>query len=113
MSVSENSNAIKFSIHLLLWLIKDTVWLWSFDHLALFMIVPTIGYTCYLLYLNIKDKKIFILYLANLFWLLGNSSWIVNDFVFENKYNIVSYLFFIIGIIIAFFHIIKLKNVGQ
>lgn len=113
MSVNENSKAIKFdSIHLLLWLIKDTVWVMGFKHIAIFMIFPTVGYTCFLLYKNYSDQNYFILYSAILCWLLGNSAWILNDFLFDNKYNKVSYLFFALGILITCYQIIKQKNVG-
>lgn len=113
MSVKDNSTEGKFDgIHLLLWLIKDTLWVMGFKYATLLMIIPTVSYTCYLLYKNRENRSFFILYIAILFWLLGNSAWIVNDFFLQNKYNTVCYVFFILGILTTFFHILKKKNVS-
>ena len=114
MSDKDNSLAVKFdSIHLLLWLVKDTLWVMGFKYATLFMILPTVGYTFYLLSKNYQDKNYFILYLAILCWLLGNSAWILNDFLFENKYNVICYALFLLGIAIILFHILKQRNVSK
>ena len=86
--------------HILLWLLKDTLWVMSFKYLAIAMIIPTVLYTLYILKLNYQQKFYFFNYLAILFWLLGNSFWILNDFLFNQKYVWVCYILFSIGIVI-------------
>ncbi|MFN0203897.1 MAG: hypothetical protein ACKVTZ_20420 [Bacteroidia bacterium] len=111
--MSKDTGAKFDGFHLLLWLIKDTLWVMGFKNATLFMVFPTLTYTFYLLYKNYQDKDFFILYLAILCWLLGNSAWIINDFWLQNQYDKVCYVFFFLGIAVSIFHILRQKYVSK
>ena len=95
--------------HILLWLLKDTLWVMSFKYLAIAMIVPTVLYTLYILKKHYQQRIYFFNYLAILFWLLGNSFWILNDFLLNEKYDWVCYILFSVGIVTLFLQLLAKK----
>lgn len=110
---AENINK-KQNLHIALWLLKDTCWVLSFKWLGLFMILPTLSVAVYLIYKTRHSKADFYHNLAICSWIIGNSTWMVGDFLFNDTFRPYATVFFILGLLfVAYYYLIlKPKNNG-
>lgn len=70
------------NLHILLWLLKDTCWMLQWRVYGTIMIVPTILVAVIILIKSWREKTdSFWLNLAILFWITGNSYWMLCEFL--------------------------------
>lgn len=68
------------TIHIPLWLLKDTCWMMEWRYLGITMIIPTVTIAIVILFLT-KHVFDFFVNLAVCFWIIGNSYWMLCEFV--------------------------------
>lgn len=95
----------KENLHVVFWLIKDFAWISGYKLLGVSLALPTILLAAYLTVITKKHRSSFYHNLAILFWILGNSIWMVGEFYFEDQKRIWALPFFFAGLgIIAYFY---------
>jgi Na+/citrate or Na+/malate symporter len=94
------------NIHILLWLLKDTCWMMHWKILGVTMIVPTVAVALIIAIHYYHEKKDeFWVNLAVLFWITGNSYWMLCEFF--NREDIKNYagIPFIMGMLaVAYYY---------
>lgn len=105
------SNAFFDRIHILFWLCKDSSWLLGFKFLGTILIIPTIGVSLAMVWLNRNDRLPFLIELAVLCWICANSIWMIDEF-YELGIKFISIYLFLsgIGIILYSYFDTKRKN---
>lgn len=67
------------NMHIPLWLIKDTCWMFQWELLGVAMIIPTLSMAIYIVFVTRKLNDVF-LNLAITFWIAANSYWMCAEF---------------------------------
>ncbi len=100
------------NIHIPLWLLKDTCWMLQWKTLGVAMIIPTVLVA---LIITIKSwrehEDEFWINLAVLFWISGNSYWMLCEFFYHEDIKNYAGIPFVIGLIsVAYFYKIRLLS---
>ena len=74
------------SLHILLWLIKDTCWMLELRWLGAIMMVPTLILAFYIIYKTIGTIEFYI-NTAVFFWISANSFWMMMEFFNNSVYK--------------------------
>ncbi|MEW6468809.1 MAG: hypothetical protein AB1458_07795 [Bacteroidota bacterium] len=67
------------NLHIPLWLVKDTCWMFEWKLLGVTMIVPTLLMAIYICFITKRMNDVF-LNLAITFWITANSYWMCAEF---------------------------------
>lgn len=95
------------SLHILLWLIKDSSWMLEFEWFSIIMIFPTLFVAIIIVYHSFKTKEVF-LNLSVFCWILANSIWMYNDFFNDGDYKFAAGVLFVIGILFILYYYYKI-----
>lgn len=69
------------NLHIPLWLLKDTCWMLQWRAFGITMIVPTVTVAAIIAIKSWREKNdAFWINLAVLFWIMGNSYWMICEF---------------------------------
>ena len=95
------------NIHIPLWLLKDTCWMLQWKSLGVFMIVPTVLVAIIIAVKTWKEKEDeFWINLAVLFWITGNSYWMLCEFYKHEELKNMAGIPFITGMVsVAYFYL--------
>ena len=74
------------SLHILLWLIKDTCWMLELKWLGAIMMVPTLILAFYIIYKTLGTIEFYI-NTAVFFWISANSFWMMMEFFNNSVYK--------------------------
>jgi len=74
------------SLHIVLWLIKDTCWMLELKWLGAIMMVPTLLLAAYIIYKTLGTNDAY-LNAAILFWIMANSFWMMMEFFNNNEHK--------------------------
>jgi hypothetical protein len=87
--------------HIFLWLIKDTCWALVWRPGGIFMIFPTLGVACYILWKSRRVRAELFHNLAVCLWISANSVWMISEFFeVDREYKRYAVGIFISGIIL-------------
>jgi hypothetical protein len=99
------------NIHIPLWLLKDTCWMMHWKVIGITMIIPTITVAIIITakcYREASDE--FWINLAVLFWISGNSYWMLSEFFNQEELKFYAGIPFAAGMVsVAYFYLRK-KN---
>lgn len=100
------------NLHIPLWLLKDTCWMLHWKLFGIIMIVPTIAVAFIIVLKNWYGKKdSFWINLAVLFWILGNSYWMLCEFFDHEELKDYAGAAFVAGMLsVAYFYKKRLIN---
>jgi hypothetical protein len=74
------------SIHIFLWLIKDTCWMLELKWLGAVMMVPTLLLAIYIIYKTWYSSQVY-LNTSVFFWISANSFWMMMEFFNDDQYK--------------------------
>lgn len=100
------------NLHIPLWLLKDTCWMLHWKTLGVTMIFPTILVALIITVKTWQDEEDeFWINLAVLFWISGNSYWMLCEFFDQEDLKNYAGLAFAAGMIsVAYFYVKHLSN---
>lgn len=100
------------NLHIPLWLLKDTCWMLQWRAFGITMIVPTISVAVIITIKSWREKNDeFWINLAVLFWISGNSYWMLCEFFHHEALKNYAGFPFVAGMIsVAYFYKIRLLN---
>ena len=99
------------NIHIALWLLKDTCWMLQWKSLGVFMIIPTVLVALIIAIKTWKEyEDEFWINLAVLFWITGNSFWMLCEFYKHEELKNIAGIPFVAGMIsVAYFYFKRLS----
>jgi len=97
----------KENLHVVFWLIKDFAWISGYKILGVGLALPTILLAAYLTVITKNTRSNFYHNLAILFWISGNSIWMIGEFYFEDQKRIWALPFFFAGLVIISYYYIS------
>ena len=68
------------NLHILIWLIKDVMWLTENKFFGVLMIIPAFGLSLLLTIRTFKYRFRFLVNLSVTFWIAANSTWMLDEF---------------------------------
>lgn len=86
------------SIHIFLWLIKDTCWMLELKWLGSIMIVPAVSLATYLIYKTRSSAELF-LNTSVFFWIVANSYWMLMEFFNNDLHKHYAVIPFLLGFV--------------
>jgi hypothetical protein len=86
------------NFHIVLWLIKDLLWVMDVHWAGTLMIIPTVGMAVWLTWSARHDANEFLHSLAVVFWILANSTWMIGEFFYDDGSRPLAAAFFIAGL---------------
>ena len=94
------------NIHIPLWLLKDTCWMMHWKTLGITMIVPTVLVALIIVLKNLREGiDDFWVNLAVLFWISGNSYWMICEFFDHEALKYYAAIPFVAGIVsVAYYY---------
>lgn len=100
------------NLHIPLWLLKDTCWMLQWKVLGITMVFPTIVVAIIIAIKSWREKSdAFWLNLSVLFWISGNSYWMLCEFFHHEELKYYAGIPFVIGMItVAYFYKKRLSN---
>jgi hypothetical protein len=100
------------NLHIPLWLLKDTCWMLQWHVMGITMIIPTVSVAIIITIRSWLEKDDeFWINLAVLFWISGNSYWMVCEFFHHEEIKDYAGFPFVIGMIsVAYFYKKRLLN---
>ena len=102
------------NVHIPLWLLKDTCWVMQWKLFGIIMIVPTIIVALIITIKCYREKDIeFWVHLAVLFWISGNSYWMLCEFFNHEElkyYTVVPFAAGILSVVYFYKKYYFLKN---
>ena len=76
------------NLHIPLWLLKDTCWAMEWKTAGIIMIIPTVLIALIITIKHLREKvKEFWISLAVLFWISGNSYWMICEFTNNEEFK--------------------------
>jgi hypothetical protein len=100
------------NLHIPLWLLKDTCWMMHWKSFGVGMIIPTVLVALIITAKNWRDKdEEFWINLAVLFWISGNSYWMLCEFYNHEEVKDFAGLAFVAGMLsVAYFYVKRILN---
>src|ERR1035437_8887860 len=100
------------NLHIPLWLLKDTCWMLQWRALGIAMIIPTISVAIIITIKSWHEKDDeFWINLAVVFWISGNSYWMLCEFFHHEEIKNYAGFPFVAGMIsVGYFYKIRLLN---
>lgn len=87
------------NLHIYLWLFKDLCWVRDWQTLGFVMIVPTIGFAGWIVWISRRDRTELIHNFAVLCWIIANSVWMIGEFFYNDGTRPIAIVFFLTGIL--------------
>ena len=101
------------NLHIPLWLLKDTCWMLQWKALGITMIIPTISVAIIISIKSWREKAdAFWINLAVLFWIAGNSYWMLCEFFHHEELKNYAGIPFLAGMI-AVLYFYKKRLIDQ
>lgn len=100
------------SLHILLWLIKDTCWMLELKWFGAIMMIPTLILAFYLIYKTLGSIELYI-NTAVFFWISANSFWMMMEFFNNSIYKDYASIPFALGFLfvaIFYYKSLQAKN---
>jgi len=88
------------NLHIPLWLLKDTCWMFQWKLLGVAMIIPTLSMAIYIVFVTRKANDVF-LNLAITFWISANSYWMCAEFFHFEELKEFAAIPFLAGILMT------------
>jgi hypothetical protein len=95
------------NFHIVMWLLKDTCWVLNYKWTSLFMIFPTLSAAFYITYRLRQGRADLFHNLAICCWILGNSTWMVGDFLLKDQLRPQAATFFVVGMLLAIYYYVS------
>lgn len=98
------------NLHIPLWLLKDTCWMLQWKTFGITMIFPTVIVAIIIAIKSFKEKhEEFWINLAILFWISGNSYWMLCEFTHHEEIKDFAGIPFVAGLLsVAYFYKLQL-----
>jgi hypothetical protein len=95
------------SMHIFLWLIKDSCWMLEYKVLGVVMVLPTLALAAFLIFKTFRSPDFYI-NMAIFFWICGNSFWMSMEFFNESRFKNYASIPFALGFVfLGLFYINK------
>jgi ABC-type xylose transport system permease subunit len=95
------------NFHILLWLVKDLCWCMQWRQIGIIMIIPTLIFAFFITYKSRKQQSELFHNMAVIMWILANSTWMLGEFYYHDRFRNIALLFFILGLLIVTVYYLK------
>jgi hypothetical protein len=100
------------TVHIPMWILKDTCWMMQWWTPAIFMIIPTVGMALWIAWITRASRLFFLPNLAVCCWIAANATWMLGEYlVFDFTWP--SLIFFITGLIAIVWYFILHHQAGE
>ncbi len=86
------------NLHIILWLFKDLSWLMEYKILGLVMVAPTILVAVLIAWESRRERSDLFHACAVILWIMANSTWMIEDFFFNEQGHVIAEVFFLSGL---------------
>lgn len=86
------------NLHILLWLVKDTCWVMTWEVAGMIMIIPTLLAAYHITWIRRSIPSELFHNLAVSCWITGNSIWMIGEFFYDDTLRPIVVVFFLIGL---------------
>lgn len=96
------------NFHILLWLLKDTCWVFELKTLGIIMITPAILVAIWITWATRNSISELFHNLAVVCWIIANSVWMIGEFFFDDTTRPIAIVFFVCGLLSILYYYIFL-----
>jgi amino acid transporter len=97
------------NFHIILWLIKDSCWLFHFKVGGVIMVIPTIAMAFFIAYKTKDYMQLLLPNIAVCCWISANAVWMLGEF-FDFNHIWYAFSFFLTGIVVIVFYFLKYRK---
>jgi len=91
------------SVHVVMWLLKDSCWMLELKWLGAIVMVPTILIAAYIVYKTRQIREVYV-NCAIFFWIVANSYWMMIEFFNNNHHKNLAAIPFALGFVFIFIY---------